>query len=260
MLLCGLVGFSAVYQYRNEQRFAADWELQKRLIRELHWRAPGLKPGTPLLMIDDSALRPKSDYAISGAVNISYGVPHAHGKLDHWVLRLPRTEPTKELVPIREGISVTGEDRSTWFDGSTSDAVVFWYAPPSCLKVLSPDRSGADTFPPLVRKAAAISHVNRIEPTGPNAPSNIFGEPSTNDWCYFYETADLARQNGDWQRAALLGAQARSAHLKPSDPSEWELFEEADRRAGGTKDEQPLPGANRRNLPSRGSGEPENSR
>ena len=260
ILLCVLVGFSAVYQYRSEQRFAADWELQKRLIRELHWRAPGLKPGTPLLMIDDSALRPKSDYAISGAVNISYGVPRAHGKLDHWVLRLPRTEPTKEIVPIQEGIRVTGEDRSTWFDGSTSNAVVFWYAPPSCLKVLSPETSGADTSPPLVRKAAAISHVNRIEPTGPNAPSNIFGEPSTHDWCYFYETADLARQNGDWQRAALLGAQARSAHLKPSDLSEWELFEEADRRATETKRDQFLSGADRRDLQSTGSGKPKNAR
>src|ERR1019366_8753298 len=53
-------------------------------------------------------------------------------------------------------------------------------------------------------------------------------------------SGDLARQNGDWRHVALLGAQARRAQLKPFDPSECELFKEADRQVGRADGEEKL--------------------
>jgi hypothetical protein len=52
----------------------------------------------------------------------------------------------------------------------------------------------------------------------------VFGEEPQRTWCYFYEKAALARQQGDWQEAARLGDQALSAGYRARDFSEWLPF------------------------------------
>ena len=45
-------------------------------------------------------------------------------------------------------------------------------------------------------------------------PAHIFGLEPAHDWCYYFEKAELAKQEGDWQRVADLADQALSDKKK----------------------------------------------
>ncbi len=51
-------------------------------------------------------------------------------------------------------------------------------------------------------------------------------------WCYYFEKAELARQQGDWNRILALIDEARSLGYHPEDPFEWLAYIEAQARTG----------------------------
>jgi hypothetical protein len=55
-------------------------------------------------------------------------------------------------------------------------------------------------------------------------PSSIFGSEPSHGWCYYYEKAELARQQGNWQMMEKLGDDALNQGLYPSDRIEWMPF------------------------------------
>jgi hypothetical protein len=84
-------------------------------------------------------------------------------------------------------------------------------------------------LPPDFAPAIRISNLDRIEltPAAPAAPQvALFGREAQHDWCYYFEKADLARQNGDWQQVASLGTQAFQKRLAPAVPIEALVFAE----------------------------------
>ena len=58
-------------------------------------------------------------------------------------------------------------------------------------------------------------------------PAVFFGPEPPHTWCYYYEKASLARQQGDWAGVVRLGEQAASLNYAASDPVEWLPFIEA---------------------------------
>ena len=42
----------------------------------------------------------------------------------------------------------------------------------------------------------------------PAQPPYLLGPEPEHDWCYYFEKAELARQQADWQQVAMLGDQA----------------------------------------------------
>jgi hypothetical protein len=63
-------------------------------------------------------------------------------------------------------------------------------------------------------------------------PEIVFGPEPSQDWCYYFEKADLARQRGDWNQVLDLGDKALKKRLAPNDPIEWVPFLEAYAQAG----------------------------
>jgi hypothetical protein len=57
-------------------------------------------------------------------------------------------------------------------------------------------------------------------------PSAIEGSEPVHGWCYYFEKADLARQQGDWQQVASLGDEAFALNDYPNDPVERMVFVE----------------------------------
>jgi hypothetical protein len=55
----------------------------------------------------------------------------------------------------------------------------------------------------------------------------LFGSEPAHDWCYYYQKASLARQQGDWQTAARLGEEVGRSGLLPTDVTEWLPFYQA---------------------------------
>jgi hypothetical protein len=63
----------------------------------------------------------------------------------------------------------------------------------------------------------------------------VFGAEPAHDWCYYYQKAELARQQGDWETIAELGDKTNSLELIPSDLIEWTPFVQAYAYLGQTE-------------------------
>jgi uncharacterized membrane protein len=118
------------------------------------------------------------------------------------------------------------------FQGSTSQTVAFYYHPPACARILDPlvERDNY-TLPRYLREAMVLSTTDPILPEGtPVLPVEIFGPRSAQSersWCYYFEKADLARQQKDWQQVIALGEQGFASGDYPNDPLERFPFIEA---------------------------------
>jgi hypothetical protein len=55
----------------------------------------------------------------------------------------------------------------------------------------------------LLQSFANTKRINLAEP-GVTLPAEIFGEEPAHTWCYYFQKADLARQQGDWQGVISL--------------------------------------------------------
>lgn len=221
-ILSIVVGLSVGLHFRNSAQFRQDWHNQQSLFWQLSWRAPSLKPGTAVL-IDESVVSFPRSYTLFGPVNFVYAPDHASRTLDYGLFALP-TILGDELPALAHDTGFTYGFRTLSFKGSTSNSLVLWYAPPSCLRVLDPLRDELPHLPPLARSARGLSRVDLIRAdaaVSATPPESIFGREPAHAWCYFFQKVDLARQMNDWVRIAQLGDEARRLGLTPGDSTEW---------------------------------------
>lgn len=131
---------------------------------------------------------------------------------------------------LAPGKPIQGSNVSAKFYGSTLQVLAAQFDFGRCFRLLEPDLDPYDeTLPEHLRKAAQISRpdwvlVNR-PPSQPEP--RLFGALPTNQWCYYFERADLARQSKDWREAARLWDAAQTAGLQPLDEMEKLVFIES---------------------------------
>ena len=109
--------------------------------------------------------------------------------------------------------------------------VVYYYAPPSCLRILDPEQHEEmlDRLPDSYRYFLKLSDTSRVITGGTAATflqDEIFKEPIEQNWCYYFQKADLARQNEDWETIAAIGDEVLPT-MKAGDASEYLIFVEA---------------------------------
>jgi hypothetical protein len=97
----------------------------------------------------------------------------------------------------------------------------------SCLKVVDRDDINLPLrIEPRLIPILEFSSVDQIDlaakPVIP--PEAIFGPEPAHDWCYYYQSAELARQAGDWNTVVRLGNEVYEARLTPIDLAEWLPF------------------------------------
>jgi hypothetical protein len=98
----------------------------------------------------------------------------------------------------------------------------------ACLRMLSDAHRNEypHNIPSSVRRLAPYSHADQIRLSngGVTPPETIFGSEPEHTWCYYFQKAELARQQGDWERVAELGDETRKRGFEPKDLSEWVPF------------------------------------
>lgn len=234
-VLALLVALSVSHQFDNANSYRRDWEQQGAFFRQLSWRIPALKPGT-ILLTHELPMQYESDLSLSAPLNWMYAPRPGSRQLDYILLFSTIRLGQPEFPALQPGLPVSVPFRTASFQGSTSNTVVIYFPSQGCLKVLDQLYSNRKVFaqlPYTLTDAIALSDPSRIlaDATPPALPDS-FGAQSEQDWCYFYEQAELARQNGDWSRVARLGKQAFKAGFSPQDAYEWLPFIEADARTG----------------------------
>jgi hypothetical protein len=108
----------------------------------------------------------------------------------------------------------------------------------ACVRVIDnrwPDVSTADGA--FVMVGASKSRIGNIKTNAeaPVPPEVLFGAEPPHGWCYYYQKADLARQQGDWGKIAEINQIVHDQGLHPNDQIEWMPFLQAYAYLGDAK-------------------------
>jgi len=211
-ILVGIaVGIAAGMHFQTALEFRKDWLAQRDFFWQLTWRAPGFQPGT-VILTSEMPFTYDWDNSLTAPLNWTYAPENTSRELPYLIYNV-ESRLSSGLPELQEDSPIKEIHRITPFNGSTSQTVLVFFRPPgSCVKVIDPisDQRLPDK-PRFFRDAVSFSRPELIltdanPPAFPPVP--LFDPEPEHGWCYFFEKAELARQQGDWQEVARLGDQA----------------------------------------------------
>jgi len=226
-LIVLIVALAAGRQVLEGDAYLRDWQSQKSLFWQMTWRIPGLEPHTLVLMNEDLSFY--ADNSLGAALNWIYD-PHGTASDINFALFYPTNRLGKSLPGLQPNLPVHFSYIAGDFNGSTSQVVAIYYSPPGCVHVLDPAIDPLNRFLPIetyMRDAAALSSSEWILSEETATLPSVYSPEPAHGWCYYFERADLARQQGNWTEAVRLGDIAFALADHPNDPTERYVFIEA---------------------------------
>lgn len=220
--------------FEESIHYRRDWATLKDMLWQLSWRAPALEPGT-LLLTYGLPFTYYSDNSLTAPINWTFAPENKTLNLPYYLaftdVRLGGSIPSfEERQEVIQGY------RNAVFSGSTSQALVFFYSPPGCVWIIDPERDQTlPVFPKELSEALKISHLTQITAITNNPaqpPTKIFGSELEHTWCYYFEKAELARQQNNWEEIVDLGNEAFANRLSTSRAQELLVFIEGYARTG----------------------------
>lgn len=225
VLLGAVLGFTVGLHFQSAIVYNRDWSVQRSMFWQMFWRIPALAPGTALLSNELPVIH-YTDNSLSAPLNWIYD-PNNDPQVMRYMLFYPTLRKSENLGSFQPNRSIKHDYLAATFYGNTSQMVTFYFQPPGCLRVLDPEIDAANWMvPAYLRDTLALSTTDPILPGPPDGepqprlPAHIYGEEIAHGWCYYYEKADLARQEGDWEQVTALGDEAFANSDYPNDPIE----------------------------------------
>jgi hypothetical protein len=250
-----LLALAVGVQFNNGFLWRDDWKLQTSLMWQMTWRIPALEEGT-ILVSNETPFLYSSDNSFTFPLNMTYA-REKHATTIDYVYYSLSARLGNQLKALKPGLPVSQDYLATTFQSSSNEIVVVHFAPPGCFRVLDPvyDRDvmlaparmetagrwtdiGVPVLPQSIAKALPLSNLNQILLAGQGSatPPELFGPEPARKWCYYFETADLARQQGDWAAVARIGDEVFAIPYYPDNLSEYLPFVEAYGRMGREED------------------------
>jgi hypothetical protein len=241
VILIFLTALSTTTHYLNANKWVKIWEGQKTLWWQASWRIPQLEGGTVVIVDYPPNSKVEQDYEIFSPLNLIYS--------DTDVLLLAEVLNLTTVKWIERGYRLEDSLRGISLAKDFSKVLVMSMPEAdSCLHVHDGSNIEFHEYEDaLVMLAAPYSQVDLIEVSGDvHVPSeDIFGPEPERGWCYYYQKAALARQQGDWEAVVHLLETARDAGYRAADAVELMpffeayvtlgMFDEADEIAGFIK-------------------------
>jgi len=217
--LLALIAVSVSTQFLNIINWERYWDYQRETWWQLTWRAPDIRNNTMVMVSFSVDFAFQQDYEIWGPVNLIYRPGPAKSPL---IPAEVLNEDTAFNILRGDVLGKRMRDFSLRRD-FTKLLLVSLPSKNSCIHVIDgnlPIYSENESL--LVRRVGDFSVIKRIIPDGksPVPPPAIFGIEPAHDWCYYYQKASLARQNGDWNEIGRLYDETVARELKASDKSE----------------------------------------
>jgi hypothetical protein len=228
ILLSVLISFVLGSHLLNANSYRRDWSTMNDMFWQLTWRAPQIKPNT-IIWTHAVPMTYYSDNSLTGPLNLIYApdnhslnIPYYFAFLDVRIGEahsIPALEPD---LPINQGY------RNATFTGNTNQSLVIFYSKPYCLRVLNPKYDkDLGILPNELKDAMPFSNLDQIV-ASPEKPATLsqplFQKESEHEWCYYFEKADLARQQSLWDQVVKQGDLAFSAGYQPHDATELLVF------------------------------------
>ena len=236
-----LVLAAVSFHFQTGVSYRQAWEVQRDMFQQLVWRVPGLQPNTVVLTAELEDLAYYTDNSLTAPLNWIYAPELAAAEMPYmwnfigpgWGGGLPTLEPGNDIQQAY---------RQFIFEGSTSQVLVIDYRKGQCLRVLDP---GYDAY--LPRLPEAVEGVMELSDPkvvvladGDAMLPEQFGDELVRGWCYYFQQADLARQQGDWEQVAALGDEAFELDESPNHASEYVPFIEGYAQLGDWERAQEL--------------------
>ncbi len=234
IILSGLVGLAVL----SHHGLAAQAVNEERTISEFWgqviWRAPDLRSGTTLVVIYPDIYYLEGNDVVWGPANFIYH-PDAQEKMPVDIpMPASRLEQDSILQIINGTKSFEQTDLVIKFVHTITDyrnqLIITQPSQDSCVHALDPrwpDLSVNDQS--FVHAAYQHSKIENIvtDSNFHELPAYGFGAELPHEWCYYYQKADLARQQGDWEEVVRLGDEAQKLEFHPNDQIEWMPFLQA---------------------------------
>jgi|GEM_PF-72191 len=222
LLLSILIGFSVGSHNRNAINYRRDWKYQIAFFQQLITRIPGLEENTAIL-INELPNNRSTDNSLTAPLNWAYAPDFSGGNMPlhmfYSELRFGREETT-----LNADTPLNLVYRFFPFRSAVGQTLVIYHRPPACLRVMDNQRDHYfPQLPPYIKDILLFSNPSRIitEPEKPAVLPDVFArEPQPLNWCYYFEKADLARQQEDWEQVAELGDIAFALDDSPNHASE----------------------------------------
>lgn len=226
LLVALLVAVSVGYHFNLGIRYKNSWEQQRDFFWQMTWRAPAIEPGT-LLITEDL---PFSKYYSGPSLTAPLNMIYAPGLDSHEIpYLLVLQSQQKEIVTTYEPDQPVAYDfRSFVYSGSTSNLLVFKKPADGCLRMVTPTDAAEDygrkddlEFWQAAIPATNLGRIITDAQSPAVMPERFFGSENRSQWCYYFEKADLARQNQDWSETIRWYEDAQTAGFAPLLDSEW---------------------------------------
>ncbi len=236
VLAAVFIGLAAGHLFYTGNEYRRDWTLTKDFFNQLKWRVPDIEENT-VVVTNVLPIRFSTDNSLTAPLNWIYADSYENDRIPYMLYTDTKRENT--LSGLTAGNEVFQEYLTGQFYGNTDDMIAVYYSAPGCVHVLDPEVDVYNRMiPEIDRTSAELNNYDRIitdaeyEPL----PEKQFGAEPAHGWCYYYETADLARQKEDWESVAELGDTAFALDDHPNDPMERIPFIEGYAHAGRLED------------------------
>jgi hypothetical protein len=226
ILLAVLTHYAASLRVLHEEQVIANfWQ-------QVVWRAPGIQAGTTLFVSYPSVNYAEDIDAVAGPANFLY-FPEQTNQIPalYQLVALPQMDYTTKDV-------LGGGNKSYGYRTHVGEIhydnilVISQSAENACIHVINsqwPRYSENDSDQILL--LGQYSKIQRVL-TGVSAPRPaefIFGPGPAHAqaWCYYYQMAELALQEDDWEKIVQIGEKVAQLKLSPNDRIEWAPFLQA---------------------------------
>jgi len=238
------VSIAMGYQIANGNKYKNLWATQKAFIWQIYWRMPEIKQNTTLIAYQ----LPDKEYwtgnSLSAELNWIYSSAIKNRELDYLFL-LFNSGQNSLLPDFQANRPIQYTFRTYSFKGNTSQSIFVYYTTDGCMRVLDSKITRPDTVIDIMvdpnlqlqdpriqftQSGAALTNLDLISSNNflnNMFPTNILGKEPAHDWCYFFEKADLAYQNKNYNNIVLLYNAAIQKGLSSPVGSEYYPFIDA---------------------------------
>ena len=227
ILLALIFAFSIGFHFRNALVYIGEAQTLKSFFWQLSWRVPDLRNGT-IVLSDKIPLFRFSDNGLTPILNWTYAPSLKSTEIPYKLFEL--TGRLEEGMPLLEkGVKVSHPYRGVRFSGNTSNSLVVYYAPPSCLRLLDSEDAAIPGLPENIMKALNMTNLDQVitDSSIQAEPPEAIGPEPDHEWCYYFERSDLAKQQQNWVKITELWYSAVENNFSPEDPTELFPFIEA---------------------------------
>ncbi|HEX5808010.1 MAG TPA: hypothetical protein VFY25_05045 [Anaerolineales bacterium] len=232
VLLAVLTHYSASMQVLHEEQVISNFWHQ------VVWRAPGIKAGTTLVVRYPSVSYAEDVDAVAGPANFIY-FPEQTDQIPvvYPLVALPQMDYTTKDV-LGGGEKSYGYRTHIGTIDFENILVMSQPAENACVHVISaewPRYSEQDSDEVLLLGQSSNVENVLTDVNAPRLATFIFGPEPEHGWCYYYQQAERALQEGNWAEIIQLGEKVAQRKLTPNDRIEWAPFLQAYAAQGDEK-------------------------